>query len=203
MPARRRTPTTGRADHGLPEKGFVFCCFNNGYKITADVFDIWMRLLGAVEGSVLWLVESNPAFAANLRREAEARGVAPSRLVFAPRLGPEAHLARHRHADLFLDTLHYNAHTTACDALWMGLPVLTRMGTTFASRVGASLLNAVGLPDMVTASLEAYDGPRLGTGDDAGMCSPTSGPGSPPTGRPTRSSTPGVRRASSRPPMKP
>ena len=147
---------TTRADHGLPEDGFVFCCFNNAYKVTADVFDVWMRLLRQVEGSVLWLLESNSAFSANLRHEAEARGVAPARLVFAPRVDPEAHLARQRHADLFLDTFHYNAHTTASEALWMGLPVVTRTGTTFAGRVGASLLNAVGLPELVTASTEAY-----------------------------------------------
>ena len=148
--------TTSRADHGLPEDGFVFCCFNNSYKVTADVFDVWMRLLHAVDGSVLWLLDSNQAFSANLKREAEARGVASARLVFAPRLDAEAHLARHRHADLFLDNFTYNAHTTACDALWMGLPVLTRLGTTFAGRVGASLLNAAGLPELVTTSTEAY-----------------------------------------------
>ena len=148
--------TTSRADHGLPERGFVFCCFNNGYKITADVFDVWMRLVGEVEDSVLWLLESNADFSVSLRREAEARGVPSSRLVFAPRMSLEEHLARHRHADLFLDTLHYNAHTTACDALWMGLPVLTRIGNTFASRVAASLLNAVGLPELVAPSLDAY-----------------------------------------------
>ena len=147
---------TRRADHDLPPDGFVFCCFNNSYKITADVFDVWMRLLRDVAGSVLWLVESNRAFSASLNREAEARGVAPSRLVFAPRLDAEAHLERHHHADLFLDTFHYNAHTTACDALWMGLPVLTRIGTTFAGRVGASLLTAAGLPELVTTSTEAY-----------------------------------------------
>ncbi len=148
--------TAARADHGLPEQGFVFCCFNNSYKVTADVFDVWMGLLGAVKGSVLWLLESNPAFSANLKREAEARGMASSRLIFAPRVDAQAHLARHRHADLFLDTFYYNAHTTACDALWMGLPVLTCTGTTFASRVGTSLLNAVGLPELVTTSREAY-----------------------------------------------
>ena len=154
----RPTPetTTSRADHGLPERGFVFCCFNNNYKITADVFDVWMRLVGEVEDSVLWLRESNADFSVSLRREAEARGVPSSRLVFAPRLDAEAHLARHRHADLFLDTLYYNAHSTACDALWMGLPVLTRVGNTFASRVAASLLNAVGLPELVAPSLDAY-----------------------------------------------
>ena len=149
--------TTGRADHGLPEAGFVFCCFNNGFKITADVFDVWMRLLRAVDGSVLWLLESSRTFSANLLRQAEARGVAPSRLVFAPRIDTEAHLARHRHADLFLDTFHYNAHTTACDALWMGLPVVTRLGTAFAGRVGASLLAAAGMPELVATSTEAYE----------------------------------------------
>ncbi len=180
--------TTTRADHGLPEEGFVFCCFNNGYKVTADVFDVWMRLLRDVEGSVLWLLESNPAFSANLRREAEARGVAPSRLVFAPRLAPEEHLARHRHADLFLDTLYYNAHTTACDALWMGLPVLTRLGTTFASRVGASLLNAAGLPELVTTSLEAYAETALALATTPAALADVKA-GSPPTGGPARSST--------------
>ena len=147
----------GRADHGLPADGFVFCCFNNAYKVTADAFDVWMRLLRQLDGSVLWLLDSNRAFSDNLRREAATRGVAPSRLVFAPRTDGDAHLARHRHADLFLDTFHYNAHTTACDALWMGLPVVTRLGSTFASRVGASLLHAVGLPELVTTSAEAYE----------------------------------------------
>ena len=146
-----------RNAEGLPEAGFVFCCFNNSYKITPDVFDVWMRLLRAVDGSVLWLLESNGTFSANLRREAEARGIPPERVVFAPRLSLEEHLARHRLADLFLDTFHYNAHTTACDALWMGLPVLTRIGSTFASRVGASLLNAIGLPELVTATTEDYE----------------------------------------------
>ena len=156
--ARSAPPTlTARADHGLPMHGFVFCCFNNGYKVTADAFDVWMRLLGHVEGSVLWLLESNRTFSANLRKCAGTRGIAPERLVFAPRLPLPDHLARHRHADLFLDTLYYNAHSTACDALWMGLPVLTCIGTTFAGRVGASLLNAAGLPEMVMTSLAAYE----------------------------------------------
>ena len=122
-PIADATPT--RDEAGLPETGFVFCCFNNNYKITPEVFAVWMRLLRRVEGSVLWLFEDNPAAARNLRREAERRGVAAARLVFAPRLAPDAHLARHRLADLFVDTLPYNAHTTASDALWAGLPVLT------------------------------------------------------------------------------
>ena len=150
-----RTPT--RVEAGLPERGFVFCCFNNNYKITPKFFDLWMRLLRQVEGSVLWLFESNPAVARNLRREAQARGIAPERLVFAPRLPLADHLARHRLADLFLDTLPCNAHTTATDALWVGLPVLTCIGTTYAGRVCASLLNAIGLPEMITDTLAAYE----------------------------------------------
>ena len=148
------TPT--RAAVGLPETGFVFCSFNNNYKITPAVFDIWMGLLAEVEGSVLWLLQSNAISPGNLRREAEGRGISASRLVFAPTLPVEEHLARHRLADLFLDTSPYNAHTTACDALWVGLPVLTCPGSTFPSRVAASLLHAVGLPELVTASFEDY-----------------------------------------------
>jgi predicted O-linked N-acetylglucosamine transferase (SPINDLY family) len=150
-----RTPT--RAEAGLPDVGFVFCSFNNNYKITPDVFDVWMRLLGAAPGSVLWLLDDNPAASRNLRQEAARRGVAPERLVFAPRLPHAEHLARHRLADLFLDTLPCNAHTTASDALWVGLPVVTCTGDAFASRVAASLLRAVGLPELVTGSLEAYE----------------------------------------------
>jgi predicted O-linked N-acetylglucosamine transferase (SPINDLY family) len=149
------TPT--RAEVGLPERGFVFCSFNNSYKITPAVFDVWMRLLREVEGSVLWLLEANAAVARNLRREAADRGIAPERLVFAPRIKVADHLARHRLADLFLDTLPFNAHTTASDALWAGLPVLTCLGTTFAGRVAASLLNAIGLPELITHSLEEYE----------------------------------------------
>jgi predicted O-linked N-acetylglucosamine transferase (SPINDLY family) len=150
-----RTPS--RAECGLPEEGFVFCCFNNAYKLTPDLFNIWMRLLAAVPGSVLWLLDHNPWAQANLAREAAARGVAPERIVFAPRLLPPDHLARHRLADLFLDTLPYNAHTTASDALWVGLLVVTCAGETFVSRVAGSLLWAIGLPELVTASLEEYE----------------------------------------------
>lgn len=146
-----------RAELGLPDDGFVFCCFNNSYKITPDVFDIWMRLLSSVEGSVLWLLEGNPIAADNLRREAGERGISPERIVFAPRMALPDHLARHRQADLFLDTFHYNAHTTASDALWAGLPVLTCPGETFASRVAASMLNAIGLPDLITRSPSGYE----------------------------------------------
>jgi predicted O-linked N-acetylglucosamine transferase (SPINDLY family) len=150
-----RTPT--REELGLPAEGFVFCCFNNNWKITPPVFDVWMRLLKAVEGSVLWLFLDNGHAETNLRKEAAARGVNPARLVFAARLPLDEHLARHRLADLALDTLPYNAHTTASDALWTGLPVLTCQGKAFAGRVAASLLNAVGLPELVTHSLEEYE----------------------------------------------
>lgn len=146
-----------RAIAGLPPSGFVFCCFNNSYKIQPRVFDVWMRLLQAVEGSVLWLLADNSTATSNLKREASARGIDPERLVFAPRCPLPEHLARHRLADLFLDTLPYNAHTTASDALWMGLPVVTCKGTTFAGRVAASVLYAAGLPELATESLQDYE----------------------------------------------
>ena len=150
--------SASRAAAGLPEEALVFCCFNQPFKITPTVFELWMRLLREVPASVLWLLEDNAAVVRNLRREALARGVAPERLVFAPRLPPAAHLARHRLADLFLDTLPYNAHTTASDALWAGLPVLTCLGHSFPGRVAASLLHAAGLPELVTHGLEEYCG---------------------------------------------
>lgn len=142
---------------GLAEKGFVFCCFNNNYKILPTTFDGWMRILQTVEGSVLWLLEDNATAAANLRKEAERRGVENSRLVFARRMPLDEHLARHRHADLFIDTLPCNAHTTASDALWAGLPVLTCTGQSFASRVAASLLNAIDMPELITSTQEEYE----------------------------------------------
>jgi predicted O-linked N-acetylglucosamine transferase (SPINDLY family) len=160
-----RTPTLSEA--GLPESGFVFACFNNSYKITPPVFDVWMRLLEAVDGSVLWLLEDNPAAVANLKREAEARGVSAGRLIFAPRVSVDDHLARQRLAGLFLDTLPCNAHTTASDALFVGLPVLTVLGSTFAGRVAASLLGAVGLPELIAPSLEAYETIALRLARDA------------------------------------
>ena len=150
-----------RAHWGLPEQGFVFCCFNNSFKITPAIFTVWMRLLRAVRGSVLWLLEDNAESRANLRREAEARGIAADRLVFAERVPLEEHLARHRHADLFLDTQPYGAHTTASDALWAGVPVLTIAGPTFSARVAASLLHAAGLPELVTHDLAAYEAAAL------------------------------------------
>lgn len=146
-----------RADFGLPSKGFVFCCFNNNYKITPRVFDSWMRILERVKGGILWIFEGNATVAANLRKEAEARGVDPKRLVFAQPMSRPDHLARHRLADLFLDTLPYNAHTTASDALWTGLPVLTQIGGAFAGRVAASLLNAIDVPELVTSTPQAYE----------------------------------------------
>jgi predicted O-linked N-acetylglucosamine transferase (SPINDLY family) len=145
-----------REELGLPPASFVFCCFNNAYKITPAVFDIWMRLLAQVPRSVLWLLDHNAVAAANLRREAEVRGVNAQRLVFAPRLPVAEHLARHRAADLVLDTLPYNAHTTASDALWAGVPVLTQMGESFAARVAGSLLTAIGLPELITHTAEQY-----------------------------------------------
>lgn len=157
--SKRRISTQAqtRAEAGLPDHGFVFCCFNNNHKIMPGMFDIWMRLLRQVEDSVLWLLEGNAMVSANLRREARERGVAPHRIVFAPRVALEDHLARHQLADLFLDTLPHNAHTTASDALWVGVPVLTCVGTTFAGRVAGSLLNAAGMPELITTSLEDYE----------------------------------------------
>jgi predicted O-linked N-acetylglucosamine transferase (SPINDLY family) len=146
-----------RLELGLPEVGFVYCCFNSSYKITPELFDSWMRILRNVQGSVLWLLEDSDRAAANLRREAEARGVAPARLVFAPRMSLPEHLARQTLADLFLDTSPCNAHTTASDALWAGLPLLTRSGESFAARVGASLLSAVGLPELITTTEAQYE----------------------------------------------
>lgn len=142
---------------GLPESGFVFCSFNNSYKIVPEVFGGWMRLLVAAPGSVLWLLEDNAVARRNLQREAEARGVTADRLVFAPRVPLAEHLARHKLADLFLDTWPCNAHTTASDALWAGLPVLTRAGHTFTGRVAASVLHAVGLPELVTETQADYE----------------------------------------------
>ena len=146
-----------RAELGLPEQGFVFCCFNNSYKITPFVFDSWMRILAAVEGSVLFLNSDNKSCEENLQREADARGVDPARLVFSGRLPRDEYIARYRVADLFLDTLPYNAGTTASDALWAGLPVLTCAGESSAARIAASLLTAVGLPELITDSLADYE----------------------------------------------
>jgi len=142
---------------GLPEQSFVFCCFNNNFKISPETFDGWVRILKAVEGSVLWLLEDNPSAASNLRKEAEIRGLDSSRLIFASRMDANEHLARNQLADLFLDTLPCNAHTTTSDALWAGLPVLTLKGRSFAGRVAASLLNAVNLPELITNNQYEYE----------------------------------------------
>jgi predicted O-linked N-acetylglucosamine transferase (SPINDLY family) len=151
------TDDPSRATYGLPQQGFVFCCFNNNYKIVPEIFDRWMHILKRADGSVLWLIEDSEKAASNLRMEATARGVGAERLVFAKRLPLSEHLARHRLADLFLDTLPYNAHTTASDALWAGLPILTCLGQTFAGKVGASLLKAIGLPELITTTLDDYE----------------------------------------------
>jgi protein O-GlcNAc transferase len=162
-----RTPS--RAECGLPDTGFVFVCFNNTYKISAEIFDLWMRLLKVLPRSVLWLLGENSCAPANLRKEAKARGVAPERLVFAPRLGLAEHLARQRQADLFLDTVLYGAHTTASDALWAGCPILTIAGGTFPSRVTSSLLRTLGLPELITTSLEQYEAMALRLAQDADL----------------------------------
>ena len=146
-----------KEEMGLPDDGFVFCCFNNSYKISPDEFDIWMRLLSQVEGSVLWLVRDNNWSEDNLRREAEARGISGDRLIFAEKLKLADHIARHRLADLFLDTFNYNAHTTASIALWAGLPVLTKLGRGFPARVAGSLLSAVGLKELITENKAQYE----------------------------------------------
>jgi len=145
----------------LPPTGLVFCCFNASWKIHPRVFDVWMRLLRHTPGSVLWLLETNPTSGDNLRQEARRRTVAPERLVFAPRLPLDEHLGRHGVADLFLDTFPCNAHTTTNDALFAGLPVVTCAGETFASRVSGSHLRAIGLPELVTDSLDAYEAVAL------------------------------------------
>jgi protein O-GlcNAc transferase len=151
-------PDMSRAEAGLPDDGLVFCCFNQNFKILPQVFDTWMRLLREIDNSVVWIQEGDPMAARNLRAEAERRGIAVDRIVFAPKVPTyEDYLARFRLADLFLDTLPYNAHTTASDALWAGVPVVTCLGATFASRVAASLLHAIGLPELVTASLADYE----------------------------------------------
>jgi predicted O-linked N-acetylglucosamine transferase (SPINDLY family) len=160
QPNDRKRPlgsAPSRASMGLPEDAFVFCCFNNNYKITPQVYDVWCRLLKAVPASVLWLFEANPQASENLLREAAARGIPRGRIVFAPFLRQEAHIARLGAADLFLDTLPCNAHTTASDALWAGVPLVTCMGDSFVGRVAASLLRAVGCDELITRTLDDYE----------------------------------------------
>ena len=146
-----------REAYGLPEAGFVFCCFNQTFKITPDIFAVWMRLLKTTPQSVLWLLDCNQWAKQNLIREAKMQGISAERIIFAPRIAIADHLARHVHADLFLDTAPYNAHTTCSDALWMGLPVLTWTGNTFASRVASSLLSALNLTELITTSIQTYE----------------------------------------------
>jgi predicted O-linked N-acetylglucosamine transferase (SPINDLY family) len=157
-----------RAGHGLPPDAFVFCHFNAGYKITPDLFACWMRILRQTENSLLWLLGSEKLFQNNLAAEAAKAGIDPARVVFAPPLPLNAHLARLALGDLFLDSLVSNAHTTASDALWAGLPLLTARGHTFQGRVAASLLCAVGLPELVAEDLEEYEtlALRLAQGPD-------------------------------------
>lgn len=158
--------STDRTALGLPTAGFVFCCFNQHWKIGPREWAIWTRLLSAVEGSVLWLIRSNATAEANLRKHAQAHGVDPERLIFADKLPHADHLARHAHADLFLDTFAVNAHTTASDALWGGLPVLTLLGRQFAARVAASLLNAIDLHDLIAETEAEYEAIALDLAKD-------------------------------------
>jgi protein O-GlcNAc transferase len=146
-----------REDFGLPPAGFVFCCFNNNFKVTPDIFTVWMRLLKAVDGSALWLYCDNRPAEENLKREAERHGVAAARLVFAKKLPLEEYRAQYRLADLFVDTLYYNAHTIGSDALWAGLPLITCTEKTFAGRVATSLLHAASLPELAVDSIGAYE----------------------------------------------
>jgi protein O-GlcNAc transferase len=164
--SRRIGKAPTRAAAGLPDDGIVFCCFNNNFKLAAPVFAIWMRLLAAVPRSVLWLKQAGEAARANLQQAAQGHGVDPKRLVFAAGAPLDVHLARHQLADLFLDTLPYNAHATACDALWAGLPVVTCRGTAFAGRVAASLLTAAGLPELITENAADYEALALALARD-------------------------------------
>ena len=146
-----------KKEFNLPEDGFVFCCFNNNYKITSKEFDIWMRVLSKVKKSVLWLRKYNLESEANFKKEAIKRNIDPSRLIFAEKTDMETHLARHQLADLFLDTFNFNAHTTASEALWAGLPLVTKVGKGFPARVAASLLHAIDLPELVTENERKYE----------------------------------------------
>lgn len=163
-------PVPRRFDCGLPDDAFVFCSFNNSYKYTEPVFQAWMRILHRVPHAVLWLLADNPRAEQNLRAAAQAAGIAPGRLVFAPRVSPENYLARFRVADLFLDTFPFNAGTTANDALWMGCPLLTLSGRSFASRMAGALLTAAGLPELITYDLAAYEAAAVDLANDPARC---------------------------------
>jgi len=166
-PAGDITPAPSRTEMGLGEDSFVFCAFNNNWKITRPVFEVWMRLLKAVPQSLLWLKQPPADARANLEREAAALGIDPARLVYAGEVPRAVHLARHRLADLFLDTVPYNAHATAADALGAGLPVLTCKGKAFAGRVAASLLTTVGLPELISENLADYESRALELAGDS------------------------------------
>ncbi len=167
---RVQGPAPTRASCGLPEQGFVFCSFNNSYKYTPVVFDVWLGLLSEVPGSVLWLLADNPAAEANLRAYAQSKGVSQERLVFATRVSPENYLARYLIADLFLDTFPFNAGTTANDCLWMGCPLLTLSGRSFASRMAGALLTAAGLSELIATSLDQYKAIALALATDPARC---------------------------------
>ena len=146
-----------REELGLPKNAFVFCCFNQNNKITPDIFDIWMRILKTVDKSILWLLEDDSIAVKNLRKEAKKRKIDPKRIIFAKRMTLADHFARHKCADLFIDTFPYGAHTTCSDSLWAGLPIVTLMGKSFASRVGSSLLNAINLEELITTTEKEYE----------------------------------------------
>jgi predicted O-linked N-acetylglucosamine transferase (SPINDLY family) len=163
----------GRAEAGLPREGVVYCCFNNNAKFSPAVFDLWMQVLRAVPRSVLWLFAEHTVVQANLRKEAQARGIDPARLVFAPRVDYPQHLARLQLADVFLDTLPFNAGTTASDALWAGVPVVTRPGEAFAARMAGSLLHAIGMPELITNTAEDYVALAVRLGQDPAFLAAT------------------------------
>jgi predicted O-linked N-acetylglucosamine transferase (SPINDLY family) len=167
---RQHAPIPNRTDCHLPAEGFVFCSFNNNYKYTPETFDIWMNLLRRVPGSVLWLLSDNPWAEANLRNEAKTRNIDAGRLIFAPRVAPDQYLARYAVADLFLDSFPFNAGTTANDALWMGLPVLTRSGRSFASRMAGALLTAAGLSELITYNPRDYEEKAVALAQTPGEC---------------------------------
>jgi predicted O-linked N-acetylglucosamine transferase (SPINDLY family) len=167
---RQQGPKPTRASCGLPEQGFVFCSFNNSYKYTPEVFDVWLSLLRKVPGSVLWLLADNPWAESNLRKVAESRGFTPDRLVFATRVSPENYLARYLVADLFLDTFPFNAGTTANDCLWMGCPLVTMTGRSFGARMAGALLTAAGLPELITYNLADYEAVALRLANDPARC---------------------------------
>jgi len=168
MRAEAHAPT--RASCGLPENAVVLCSFNNSYKYTPEVFAVWMRILQRVPAAVLWLVSDNASVQDNLREQARQQGIDPGRLLFAERVAPENYLARFRVVDLFLDTFPFNAGTTANDALWMGCPLLTLTGRSFASRMAGALLTAADLPELITYDLASYEAQAVALASDPARC---------------------------------